>query len=56
MSKDLMAFILVALAVVIIGVLLALETIGWDAGGPVLAGLVTGAVMYLFPSPSQKSS
>lgn len=55
MSKDLMAFIIVVVAVVIIGVLLALETIAWDAGGPVLAGLVAGAVMYLFPSPSQKN-
>jgi len=54
MSRDLMAFILVAMAVAIIGVLMALEIIGWDAGGPVLAGLVAGAVMYLFPSPSQK--
>jgi hypothetical protein len=54
MSKDLMAFILVAMAVVIIGVLLALKTIAWDAGGPILAGLVAGAVMYLFPSPAQQ--
>jgi len=54
MSRDLMAFILVAMAVVIIGVLMALETIGWDAGGPILAALVSGAVMYLFPSPRQQ--
>jgi len=55
MSRDLMAFVLVAIAVVIIGVLLALKTIAWEAGGPILAGLVSGAVMYLFPSPSQSS-
>ena len=50
-----MAFILVAMAVIIIGVLLILGTIAWEAGGPILAGLVSGAVMYLFPSPSQSA-
>jgi len=49
-----MAFILVAMSMIIIGALLVLETIDWDAGGPILAGLVAGVVMYLFPSPKQQ--
>ena len=41
-------------AALVVGVLMALETIGWDAGGPILAALVSGAVFYLFPSPGQQ--
>lgn len=53
MDKTIAAFIVIALCLIALVVLMALETIPVDVGIPIITLAVGAAIGYLFPSPSQ---
>lgn len=53
MSKDLMAFIFAAIGLLSLVVLMAIKVVETEVGIPIVSAIVSGAIFYLFPSPSQ---
>ena len=53
MSKNMMAFIFAVIGLVGLFVLMAIKLIPTEVGVPLVSSIITGAVFYLFPSPSQ---
>jgi hypothetical protein len=51
MDKNIMAFILLALAFLAVAIPTAIGSLAWEVGGPIITLIVGATIGYLFPSP-----